>query len=68
MIFKSKKFSYKKNISHGFCSRKNGNSNGIYNSLNCGLGSKDLKKMSTKIWIMLKKNRLKIFMSSKSKT
>lgn len=44
MIFKSKKFSSGKNISHGFCSRKNGYSNGIYNSLNCGLGSKDLKK------------------------
>ena len=32
------------NIKHCFFSRKNGVSKGIYNSLNCGLGSKDEKK------------------------
>ena len=44
MIFKSKSFSLKKKINHGFFSRKNGVSKGIYKSLNCGLGSKDNKK------------------------
>lgn len=33
-----------KNLKHCFFSRKNGVSKGIYNSLNCGLGSKDEKK------------------------
>jgi len=32
------------NLRHCFFSRKNGVSKGIYNSLNCGLGSKDDKK------------------------
>ena len=32
------------NLKHCFFSRKNGVSEGIYNSLNCGLGSKDDKK------------------------
>ena len=32
------------NLKHCFFSRKNGVSKGIYNSLNCGLGSKDEKK------------------------
>ena len=32
------------NLKHCFFSRKNGVSKGIYNSLNCGLGSKDDKK------------------------
>ena len=32
------------NLKHCFFSRKNGVSKGIYNSLNCGLGSKDNKK------------------------
>ena len=43
MKIKSKNLSKIKNISHGFFSRKNGFSNGIYKSLNCGLGSKDDK-------------------------
>ena len=30
-------------LEHCFFSRKNGVSKGIYNSLNCGLGSKDKK-------------------------
>ena len=32
-----------------FFSRKNGNSKGIYESLNCGIGSKDESKMYIKI-------------------
>ncbi len=39
----SKKFLKQKEISHGFFNRNGGKSNGIYKSLNCGLGSKDLK-------------------------
>ena len=44
MIFKSNSFSKNSNIHHAFFSRKNGASKGIYESLNCGLGSKDKKK------------------------
>ena len=38
---KLKKF---KNIKHGFFNRNGGVSSGIYNSLNCGIGSQDKKK------------------------
>ena len=43
MQIKSQKLSKVKNISHGFFSKKGGCSKGIYESLNCGLGSKDKK-------------------------
>ena len=43
-MFFSKKLSKFSNLKHCFFSRKNGVSKGIYNSLNCGLGSKDDKK------------------------
>ena len=43
-MFFSKKLIKFENLKHCFFSRKNGVSNGIYNSLNCGLGSKDDKK------------------------
>ena len=43
-MFFSKKLKKFKNIRHCFFSRKNGISQGIYESLNCGLGSKDNKK------------------------
>tara|TARA_Y100001980_G_C14500406_1_gene276429 strand:+ start:586 stop:948 length:363 start_codon:yes stop_codon:yes gene_type:complete len=43
-LIKSKKLSKYKNISHGFFNKKGGKSNGIYKSLNCGIGSKDNKK------------------------
>ena len=33
-----------KNISHGFFNKNGGVSKGIYKSLNCGHGSKDLRK------------------------
>ena len=35
-------------VSHGFFNKKNGFSNGIYKSLNCGVGSKDHKKIIQK--------------------
>ncbi len=42
-MFFSKKLQKFKNIKHCFFSRKNGVSNGLYESLNCGLGSDDNK-------------------------
>ena len=43
-MFFSKKLKKYKNIQHYFFSRNNGFSNGIYKSLNCGIGSKDRKE------------------------
>lgn len=43
-MFFSKKLRKFKNIKHCFFSRKNGFSNGLYKSLNCGIGSNDIKK------------------------
>ena len=43
-MFFSKKLQEFKNIKHCFFSRKNGFSKGNYESLNCGLGSKDKKE------------------------
>ena len=43
-MFFSKKLIKFSNLKHCFFSRKNGVSNGIYKSLNCGIGSKDEKK------------------------
>ena len=43
-MFYSKKFKKFNNIKHCFFSRKGGFSKGIYQSLNCGKGSKDNKK------------------------
>ena len=42
-MIRSKKLSKFKKINHGFFNRNNGYSNGIYKSLNCGIGSKDNK-------------------------
>ena len=44
-MFFSSKLKKIKNLKHCFFSRKNGVSKGIYDSLNCGLGSGDKKKM-----------------------
>ena len=44
----SKKLSNQKNLVHGFFNRIGGKSKGIYKSLNCGIGSKDKKKMLKK--------------------
>ena len=43
-MIKSKKLTKLKGISHGFFNRNGGKSKGIYQSLNCGLGSNDKKK------------------------
>ncbi len=43
-MIKSKKLSKFNNISHGFFNKSGGVSKGIYKSLNCGVGSKDLVK------------------------
>jgi len=43
-MFFSKKLKEFKNINHCFFSRKNGCSEGYYDSLNCGLGSSDSKE------------------------
>ena len=43
-MFFSEKLSKFKNLKHCFFSRKNGFSKGIYESLNCGMGSNDNKK------------------------
>ncbi len=47
-MFFSKKLKKFQNIKHCFFSRKNGFSNGNYESLNCGLGSDDKKENVTK--------------------
>ena len=53
----SKKLSKEKRISHGFFNRSGGKSNGIYKSLNCGLGSKDkASKIKENLKIVKKKN------------
>ena len=41
---KSKKLSKFQEIKHGFFNKKGGKSEGIYKSLNCGIGSSDIKK------------------------
>ncbi|MDA7606692.1 peptidoglycan editing factor PgeF [Pelagibacteraceae bacterium] len=43
-MFFSKKFKTFNNINHAFFSKNGGVSQGIYSSLNCGLGSKDKKE------------------------
>lgn len=46
-MIKSKKLSHFSKINHGFFNRNGGVSNGIYKSLNCGIGSND-KKINVK--------------------
>ena len=43
-MIKSKKLSKFQEIKHGFFNKKGGKSEGIYKSLNCGIGSSDAKK------------------------
>ena len=43
-MFYSENLKKNKDIEHGFFSRKNGVSKGIYESLNCGVGSNDKKE------------------------
>ena len=53
----SKKLSKQKNISHGFFNRSGGKSQGIYKSLNCGVGSND-KKTKIKENLKIVKNKI----------
>ena len=63
-MFYSKKLNTFKNIKHCFFSRKGGFSKGLYKGLNCGMGSKDNKKIVKKNLgyvsqkILVKKNNL----------
>ena len=43
-MIKSKRLKKFKNINHGFFNSVGGVSSGVYKSLNCGIGSKDIKK------------------------
>ncbi len=52
-MFFSKKLKKLKKIKHCFFSRKNGFSKGIYNSLNCGKGSKDNKENISKNLVLV---------------
>src|SRR6056300_725310 len=61
-MIKSKKLSHFSKINHGFFNRNGGVSNGIYKSLNCGIGSND-KKINVKKNLKIVKKKL----SSKSK-
>ena len=56
-MFFSKKFTNFNNISHCFFSKKGGVSQGVYNSLNCGLGSNDKRNNILKIGIQHTHNR-----------
>ena len=54
-MFYSEKLKKNNEIQHGFFSRKNGVSKGIYESLNCGIGSNDKRKMLKKFRNSIKK-------------
>ncbi len=59
-MFYSKKLKKFKNIKHCFFSRKGGYSKGIYQSLNCGRGSKDSKsKVYKNLKLVSKKMKIK---------
>ena len=55
-MIKSKKLSKFKEIKHSFFNRSGGKSNGIYKSLNCGLGSYDGKKNILNNLALVEKN------------
>jgi len=61
-LFNSKKLSKFSEISHGFFNKNGGVSEGIYKSLNCGIGSKD-KKINVKKNLKIVKRKI----SKKSK-
>ncbi len=61
-MFYSKKFKKFKNVNHCFFSRKGGFSKGIYQSLNCGKGSRDNKKNINKNLCLVSK-KMKISQS-----
>ncbi len=56
-MIRSKKLIKFRNLSHGFFNKIGGKSDGVYKSLNCGLGSKDKKDNVLKnLKIVKKKN------------
>ena len=55
-MFYSNNLNKFKEVQHCFFSRKNGNSLGIYSSLNCGIGSKDDKEKVKKNLDLVSKN------------
>ena len=65
-MYYSKKLKKFKHINHCFFSRKNGFSKGIYQSLNCGRGSKDRKNKINRnlAWVSkkMKINKKKLFL------
>ena len=56
-MFRSKKLSKFSEISHGFFNKNGGVSEGIYKSLNCGIGSKD-KKINIKKNLKIVKRKI----------
>ena len=56
-MFNSKKLSKFSEISHGFFNKNRGVSEGIYKSLNCGIGSKD-KKINVKKNLKIVKKKI----------
>ncbi len=58
-MIKSQKLSYFSQIKHGFFNKKGGVSDGIYKSLNCGIGSKD-KKINVRKNLKIVKSKLSI--------
>ena len=57
-LITSKKLLKQKKIFHGFFNRNGGKSNGIYKSLNCGIGSKD-NRNKVKKNLKIVKNKIK---------
>ena len=55
-MIKSKKLSKFQEIKHGFFNKEGGKSEGIYKSLNCGIGSSDTKKCNKQFKNSLQKN------------
>ncbi len=57
-MIRSKKLAKIKNLKHGFFNRAGGKSKKIYNSLNCGIGSKDNPiNVKQNLQIVKKKNK-----------
>ena len=58
-MIKSQKLSCFSKVKHGFFNKKGGVSNGIYKSLNCGIGSKD-KKTNVERNLKIVKNKINL--------
>ena len=57
-MIKSKLLQNNHCVTHGFFNKKNGYSKGIYKSLNCGPGSRDIKKNVRKNLNYVKKKNM----------